>query len=146
MQDYDFTTIQFENEDFVTFLPFWSESPYGEYRGAKRHFQNLTQMTEREKDNLANILKETAGMLDSLFDYTFPYMMCMYQNPVNSEYTSDYYHFHIAFYPPMRSADKIKYNASSETGAWAHCNPTAPEEKAEELRAAHRKFLEKIKN
>lgn len=136
--------VIFENEDFVTFLPFWSEYPYGVYIGAKRHFQNLTQMTEREKDNLANILKETAGMLDSLFDYTFPYMMCMYQNPVNGEDASDYYHFHIAFYPPMRSADKIKYNASSETGAWAHCNPTAPEEKAEELRAAHKKFLEKI--
>ena len=101
-------------------------------------------MTEREKNNLANILKETAGMLDSLFDYTFPYMMCMYQNPVNGEDASDYYHFHIAFYPPMRSKEKIKFNASSETGAWAHCNPTAPEEKAEELRAAHEKFLKKI--
>ena len=44
----------------------------------------------------------------------------------------------------MRSKDKIKYNASSETGAWAHCNPTAPEEKAVELRAAHEKFLKKI--
>ena len=40
----------------------------------------------------------------------------------------------------MRSADKQKFNASSETGAWAHCNPTAPEEKAEELRAALDKF------
>lgn len=136
--------IIFENEDFVTFLPFFSEYPYGVYIGAKRHFQNLTQMTEREKNNLANILKETAGMLDSLFDYTFPYMMCMYQNPVNGEDASDYYHFHIAFYPPMRSKEKIKFNASSETGAWAHCNPTAPEEKAEELRAAHEKFLKKI--
>ena len=65
----------------------------------------------------------------------------MYQNPVNGEDVSDYYHFHIAFYPPMRSADKIKYNASSETGAWAHCNTTAPEAMAVELRAAHEKFL-----
>lgn len=136
--------VIFENEDFITFLPFFCEYPYGVYIAAKRHFSNLTQMTEREKDNLAKILKETAGMLDSLFDYTFPYMMCMYQNPVNSEDVSDCYHFHIAFYPPMRSADKIKFNASSETGAWAHCNPTAPEEKAKELREAHKKFLAKM--
>jgi hypothetical protein len=88
-------------------------------------------------------LKKAAGTLDSLFDYHFPYMMCMYQSPVNGEDTKDYYHFHIAFYPPMRSADKQKFNASSETGAWAHCNPTAPEEKAEELRAAYEKFLRK---
>lgn len=136
--------VIFENEDFITFLPFFCEYPYGVYIAAKRHFSNLTQMSEREKDNLAKILKETAGMLDSLFDYTFPYMMCMYQNPVNSEDVSDCYHFHIAFYPPMRSADKIKFNASSETGAWAHCNPTAPEEKAKELREAHKKFLAKM--
>ncbi len=136
--------IIIENDDFVAYLPFYSEYPYGMYIGAKRHIQNLSQMTDSEKDNLAKILKETTGTLDSLFDYAFPYMMCMYQNPVNGEDVSDYYHFHIAFYPPMRSADKVKYNASSETGAWAHCNTTAPEAKAEELRAAHEKFLKKM--
>ncbi|MBR0089307.1 MAG: galactose-1-phosphate uridylyltransferase, partial [Clostridia bacterium] len=136
--------IIIENDDFVAYLPFYSEYPYGMYIGAKRHIQNLSQMTDSEKDNLAKILKETTGTLDSLFDYAFPYMMCMYQNPVNGEDVSDYYHFHIAFYPPMRSADKVKFNASSETGAWAHCNTTAPEAKAEELRAAHEKFLKKM--
>ena len=133
--------IIMENEDFVTFLPFFSEYPYGMYIAVKRHVQNLSQLTDSEKTNLAKILKETTGTFDSLFDYKFPYMMCMYQNPVNGEDVSDYYHFHIAFYPPMRSADKIKYNASSETGAWAHCNTTAPEAMAVELRAAHEKFL-----
>lgn len=132
-----------ENEDFIAFLPFFSEYPYGLYIAAKSHKQNLTQFTDREKDNLAKIVRACAGTLDHLFDYPFPYMMCMYQNPVNSEDVSAYYHFHIAFYPPMRSADKQKFNASSETGAWAHCNPTAPEEKAEELRAAYQKFLSK---
>ena len=136
--------IIMENEDFVTFLPFFSEYPYGMYIAAKRHVQNLSQLTDSEKTNLAKILKETTGTFDSLFDYKFPYMMCMYQNPVNGEDVSDYYHFHIAFYPPMRSADKIKYNASSETGAWAHCNTTAPEAMAVEIRAATRKsFLKK---
>ena len=137
--------IIIENEDFVTFLPFFSEYPYGVYIASKAQRQNLDEMTEREKDNLAKILRETSGMLDCLFDYTFPYMMCMHQAPVNSGDTSDYYHFHIEFFPPMRSADKQKFNASSETGCWAHCNPTAPEEKAEELRQAHKKFLERVK-
>lgn len=134
-----------ENEDFIAFLPFFTEYPYGLYIAAKQHKQNLTQFTDREKDNLAKIVRACAGTLDNLFDYPFPYMMCMYQNPVNSEDVSAYYHFHIAFYPPMRSADKQKFNASSETGAWAHCNPTAPEEKAKELRAAYQKFLQKDK-
>lgn len=135
--------IIIENDDFVAFLPFFSAYPYGMYVASKAHKQSLDQFTESEKANLADILKKVSGTLDSLFDYNFPYMMCMHQAPVNCEDTSEYSHFHIEFYPPMRSADKQKFNASSETGAWAHCNPTAPEEKAEELRAAYKKFMSK---
>ena len=59
--------------------------------------------------------------------------MCMYQAPTDGrEYP--YYHFHIEFYPPMRDRDKLKYNASSETGGWATINDARPEEKAAELR------------
>ena len=132
----------FENEDFVVFIPFFSAYPYGLYIVSKAHKQYITEFTEREKDNLAAAIKNAAGTLDSLFDYTFPYMMCMHQAPVNSGDVSDF-HFHIEFYPPMRSRDKQKFNSSSETGAWAHCNPTCPEEKAEELRAAYKKFISK---
>ena len=138
--------VVIENEDFVTFLPFFTDYPYGVHIMAKEHLQNLSQLNDRQKNNLAKILKETAGMLDCLFDYPFPYMMCMHQAPVNSGDFSETFHFHIEFYPPMRAADKQKFNASSETGAWAACNPTSPEEKAEELRAAHKKFLENNKD
>ena len=134
--------IIMENDDFITFLPFYSEYPYGVYIAAKRHYGTLLDMTDKEKKSLSEILKATVGTLDSLFDYPFPYMMCMHQSPVNSEDTSDYFHFHIEFFPPMRSKEKQKFNASSETGAWAHCNPTAPEEKAEELREAFKRWQE----
>ena len=134
--------IIFENEDFVVFIPFFSAYPYGLYIVSKAHKQYITEFTEREKDNLAAAIKNAAGTLDSLFDYTFPYMMCMHQAPVNSGDVSDF-HFHIEFYPPMRSRDKQKFNASSETGAWAHCNPTCPDENAAELRAAYKKFTSK---
>lgn len=134
--------IIIENDDFITFLPFWSEYPYGVFIASKRHYSTLEDMSEKEKMSLADILKSTVGILDCLFDYNFPYMMCMHQSPVNSEDVSSYFHFHIEFFPPMRSKDKQKFNASSETGAWAHCNPTAPEEKAEELREAYKRWLE----
>lgn len=136
--------VIFENDDFIVFLPFFVEYPYGVYIACKNHKQNLEQFCESERVNLAKTIRETVGMLDSLFDKQFPYMMCMHQEPVNSGDFSEYYHFHIEFFSPMRSAEKQKFNASSETGAWAHCNPTAPEEKAEELRQAHKKFLNKV--
>ena len=136
--------IIIENEDFYAFLPFFSAYPYGMYIASKAHKSEINEFNDREKDNLAKIIKETSGTLDCLFDYPFPYMMCMHNAPVNSEDVSNCFHFHIEFFPPMRSEDKQKFNASSETGAWAHCNPTSPEEKAEELRAAYEKFKNKL--
>ena len=135
--------ILFQNDAFTVYLPFYSEYPYGVQIMANRHIGTLLDLTEAERDSLAETLRNTAGMLDALFDQTMPYMMCLHQAPVNAETSTDYYHFHIEFYPPLRSATQIKWNASSETGAWAHCNPTSPEEKAEELRAAYKKFRAK---
>ncbi len=135
--------VIFKNEHFTVFLPFFTEYPYGVYIMSNKHVPDITKFDDEQRTALAETLRLTCGMLDSLFDMKFPYMMCMYNQPVNGEDATDYFHFHIAFYPPMRSADKIKYNASSETGAWAHCNPTCPEDTAIELREAYKRFLKK---
>lgn len=135
--------VIFENEHFVVFLPFFTEYPYGIYIASKRHLQNLTQFSEVEKVNLAKTIRDAVGALDSLFGFQFPYMMCMHQDPVNSGDYSGYYHYHIEFFPPLRASNKQKFNASSETGAWAHANPTKPEEKAEEIREAYKRFVYK---
>lgn len=134
--------VIFENESFIVYLPFFSEYPYGIYISSKRHIQYITQFTKKETYDFAQTLKTATGTLDSLFGFAFPYMMCMHQAPVNSDCDYGYYHFHIEFFPPMRSKEKIKFNASSETGAWAHCNPTSIEEKAEELKQAYLRFID----
>lgn len=139
----DSRRIIFKNEYFTVFLPFFCEYPYGVYIMANTHKQHIGQFNKEELFSLGVTIKQTSGMLDSLFGYIFPYMMCMHNAPVNSGTEEENFHFHIEFYPPMRSAEKIKFNASSETGAWAHCNPTAPEEKAEELRRAYERYIAK---
>ena len=135
--------IIFQNEHFTVFLPFYCEYPYGVYIMPNRHVPYMTDFTEAEKQSLGLTIRDTVGMLDSLFDYRFPYMMCMHNAPVNSGDFSKDFHFHIEFFPPMRSADKQKFNASSETGAWASCNPTCPEETSQELREAYKRYKEK---
>lgn len=135
--------IIFENEFFTVFLPFFTEYPYGVYIFPKNHKSYITDLSADERKVLAHTIRDTVGMLDSLFDTPFPYMMCMHNAPVNSGTNPEDFHFHIEFFPPMRAADKQKFNASSETGVWAHCNPTAPEEKAVELREAYKKFMSK---
>uniref|UniRef100_UPI003FEF82FC galactose-1-phosphate uridylyltransferase n=1 Tax=Candidatus Fimivicinus sp. TaxID=3056640 RepID=UPI003FEF82FC len=135
--------IVFRNEHFTVFLPFFCEYPYGVYIFPNRHVPYMTDLTEEERFALGVTIRDTVAMFDNLFDYQFPYMMCMHNAPVNSGDFDKDYHFHIEFFPPMRSADKQKFNASSETGAWAHCNPRAPEESSEEMRMAYRKMLDK---
>lgn len=131
--------IIFSNEHFVVYLPFYTDYPYGIAVQAKRHVANITDFTPAEARSFAETLRNASGTLDALFGKPFPYMMCLYNAPVDGGNYA-HWHFHIEFFPPMRSDTKQKFNASSETGAWAACNPTAPEEKAEELRAAFKRF------
>jgi UDPglucose--hexose-1-phosphate uridylyltransferase len=132
-----------ENEDFLAYLPFFTDFPYGLFIVSKRHKTAISDFSAAEKRSLAHMLKEMTGAMDALFDRLFPYMMVLHQRPVNGENVEAYYHFHIEFYPPLRAADKLKYYASSEMGAWAACNPLAVEATANELRAAHQRYLQK---
>lgn len=134
--------IIIENDSFVAFVPFFSECPYGVYIVSKHHRNNLEQFTERERFDLAAILKDMTGSFDLLFHSPLPYMMCMHQGPVNSGDYGAYSHFHIEFFSPMRSEKSQKYNAAGEIGAWAHINPSRPEEKALELRRAYLQYKE----
>lgn len=132
-----------ENEDFLAYLPFFTDYPYGVFIVSQAHKTALTDFTDQEKRNLADILKKVTGAMDQLYDRMFPYMMVIHQRPVNGEDVKAFYHFHIEFYPPLRDKDKLKFYASSEMGAWAAANPQAVEETAPRLREALARFLKK---
>ena len=123
-----------ENDSFVAYIPFFARWPFEVHISARRHVQALTDFAAREQQALAVTLKQLLGAYDRLFDLSFPYMMVLHQRPTDD---ADYnhYHFHIEFYPPLRSASKLKYLAGSETGAGMFINDTLAEEKAAELRA-----------
>ena len=124
-----------DNEHFTLYTPFFAPTAYCTHITAKRHISNITQMTDSELDALGEISRDASAMYDTLFNMPFPYMMCMHNAPPDGE-SDPFFHFHIEFLPPMRAADKQQFFASSEMGAGAWCNPTCPEEKVNELRAA----------
>ncbi len=135
--------IVFRNEYFTAYIPFFSPLTYGIHVTANRHVPHLSAMTKEELDALGKTVRGVAGMYDSLFDTSFPYMMCMHNAPVNTEddeAVNKAFHFHIEFIPPMRSGTVQQFFASSETGAGVWCNPSSPEVKAEEMRAAYEKY------
>jgi UDPglucose--hexose-1-phosphate uridylyltransferase len=136
--------IIYENEHFLAYIPYFTDYPYGVFIVSKGHKSALTDFKEEEKAALAQILKVITGSFDKIFERPFPYMMALHQRPVSSrEYkeSEEYFHFHIEFYPPLRAKNKIKFNASSEMGAWAAANIASIEETAKEMRKAKLKYL-----
>ncbi len=121
---------------FIAYIPFFTDYPFGVMISSKNHRPGITDFTDEEKTDLALILQRVVAGMDALFSREFPYMMVVHQKPVNTDPVDDYYHFHIEFYPPLRDQNKLKFLASSETGAWAPCNPTAVEDTSTMLREA----------
>ncbi|HZS45713.1 MAG TPA: galactose-1-phosphate uridylyltransferase [Blastocatellia bacterium] len=129
-----------ENDGFTAIVPFFARYPYEVHIYSRRHIQAMTEFSKEEQRDLAAILKTVLVKYDNLFNYSFPYMMVFHQRPTDGgDY--GYYHFHIEFYPPMRTATKMKYLAGCESGAGTFINDTLAEEKAEELRQANPKAI-----
>jgi UDPglucose--hexose-1-phosphate uridylyltransferase len=121
------------NNSFMAVIPFFARWPYEMHIYSTQHKQALTDFNAEEQKDLASILKSILVSYDQLFNISFPYMMVIHQRPTDGQ-SYDYYHFHIEFYPPLRTANKLKYLAGSETGAGSFINDTLAEEKAAELR------------
>lgn len=136
-----------ENDSFVVFIPFFTDYPFATMIVPKRDdIHNFEEFDEKLSEDFAKILRDLQGTYDTLYNKTFPYMMGIYQNPVNSELEGEskkYYNFNVKFFPPLRGENSIKWYASSETAVWAKTNPRKVEETALELKNAYKKFIEK---
>ncbi len=124
--------VIFELERFVAVVPYFARFPYEVHIYPKRQLHHFTEMSTEEKFDLAVVLKVVTSKYDNLFNEDFPYMMAIFQSPVNP--TSEAFGFHIEFYPPKRDKDKIKWMASVETGTWTFINPSTPSDIAKRLR------------
>lgn len=125
--------IVWQSENFVAYLPTFAEYPYEIHIYSKRHFGSLADMTDAEAGDFMRGLQRQVRVYDELFGFELPFIMGFHQEPVDG---GDYphYHFHVEFYPLHRAADRLKYNAGTETAGGAFTNPTAPEDCAAQLR------------
>ncbi len=122
-----------ENACFVAFVPFYARYPYEIHVYAREHLRSMSEFTAESEFALAQILKIVLEKYDNLWGFSMPYMMVMHQAPTDGRiYPGS--HFHIEFYPPLRTPEKLKYLAGCESGAGTFVNDTLPEDKALELR------------
>ena len=128
--------ILHEGEHFTVFVPFHAHFPYEAHVYARRCVPSLAYLDENERQDLAHALKRLLTGYDALWGFSLPYMMAMHQAPTDGSGYEEVAHFHVEFYPPNRTAEKLKYLAGSETGAGAFIMDALPEATAGELREA----------
>ncbi len=126
-----------QNDTFVAVVPFYARYPYEVHITARTAGKTaLVDFTRQEQGDLARILHVLLRKYDNLFGFSLPYIMALHSRPaVGNSADYPFWQFHIEFYPPYRTKEKLKYLAGSEAGAGAFINDTLAEEKAAELRA-----------
>ncbi|CAA9459334.1 MAG: Galactose-1-phosphate uridylyltransferase [uncultured Rubrobacteraceae bacterium] len=128
--------VLYKGEHFTAFVPFYAHFPYEAHVYARRCVPSILTLDENERRGLARALKRLLTGYDVLWGFSLPYMMVMHQAPTDGGGYEGVAHFHIEFYPPNRTAEKLKYLAGSETGAGAFIMDALPEKTAAELREA----------
>ena len=123
------------DESIVAYVPRAARWPYEVHVALREHRPSLSQCEPRELKLLAGALQRLVRGFDALFDRPFPYVMAVHQEPTRSGERLGG-HLHAEFYPPLRTAEKLKYPAGSEQGAGTFISDVLPEESAEHLREA----------
>jgi UDPglucose--hexose-1-phosphate uridylyltransferase len=125
-----------ENEAVVAYVPYAARWAYEAHIVMREHRASLLDCDEDELRLLASALQGVVRGYDALFARPFPYVMAVHQAPTGGSPDARGGHLHVEFYPPLRTADKLKYLAGSEQGAGTFISDTLPEESAAVLRGA----------
>jgi len=126
--------ILFEDEHSIAFVPYFARYAYEVYVAPKRSVPHVSALNTTEVESLAHAIKAVTVRFDNLWRMSFPYVMPLHQAPTDGgDYSA--FHFFIAFHPPLRRPDTLKYLAGPEIGGGNFLSDTAPEAKAAELRA-----------
>jgi UDPglucose--hexose-1-phosphate uridylyltransferase len=126
----------FENQATAVYVPRAARWPYEAHISMREHRPSLLECDPEELAMLAASLRALLRGYDALFDRPLPYVMAVHQAPTGAGGSESQGHLHIEFYPPLRTAEKMKFLAGSEQGAGTFISDVLPEDAALRLRAA----------
>ena len=122
------------NDDFVALVPYWAVWPFETMILSRRHVQDLAQLGDRERNQLAELMRRLTIRYDNLFETAFPYSMGFHQRPTDGQ-THPETHLHAHYLPPLlRSATVQKFMVGYELLGTPQRDLT-PESAAARLRA-----------
>lgn len=125
--------VVYENEGVAAYIPYAARWPYEVHVVTRRHRPSLLNCEPSELRLLAEGLQTLTRGYDALFAKPFPYVMVVHQAPTAGHSEG---HLHLEFYPPLRTATKLKYPAGSEQGGGTFVGDILPENSAGTLREA----------
>lgn len=123
-----------ERDSAVALVPYFARYAYETFVAPKQAHASVADLSEPERADLADILREILVRFDNLWKMPFPYVMALHQAPTDGG-AHEGFHFHIEFHPPLRKPDLLKHLAGPEVGGGSFLSDTCAEEKAAELRA-----------
>ncbi len=123
-----------ENAGALAFIPFFARWPYETWIFPKKRHATLATLTDTELNDLCSVFQQVTRRYDLLYNMVFPYVMSLYQAPLQGGPYPDY-HLHFVLLPPLRQPGIQKFPAGPEIGGGNFMVDSLPEEKAAQLRS-----------
>ena len=125
-------------QHFTVMVPFAARFSYETWIIPNRHVSSLIHMNDAEIIELSQLYQRQARRYDILFQRSAPNITLIHNAPCDTDtvVAADNTHwcFHLAFQPPLRDPEKLKFLAGWESGANNIVNPIQPEMAAHQLR------------
>jgi UDPglucose--hexose-1-phosphate uridylyltransferase len=130
------TRVVATSAHWTAFVPPAARWPVEVHVVPHRQVPDLPALHPAERDDFAELYLKVLRQLDGLYGRPLPYVAGWHQAPVHADRELAWLHLEV--FSVLRTADKLKYLAGSESGMAVWINDVTPEQIAERLRATDR--------
>ena len=124
-----------KNQYWSVIVPFAARFSYETWIVPHRNIGSVAQANDAEIEELALCYQRQVQRYDTLFQRSAPNITLLHNVPCDNHTDNQHWSFHIAFHPPLRDSEKLKYMAGFESGSNNIVNPMQPEHAAAQLRS-----------
>tara|TARA_Y100000590_G_scaffold469930_1_gene660768 strand:- start:3556 stop:4617 length:1062 start_codon:yes stop_codon:yes gene_type:complete len=121
----------YQDQHTIAFVPPFARYSYEIWMLPKKRLAGPWEFNQEQLESFALCLKKIVKGYDAFLNKKCPYIMGLHAAPKLNDKT---FHFHIEFYPPLRSGDRPKILAGSESMAGVFVMDVLPEDAAKILR------------
>jgi len=131
MQTLEEKYFVFQDKNIIAAVPPFARYAYEIWIMPKKKKAGPWEFNDDEILSFSTCLQKVVKGYDSFLGKKCPYIMGLHAAPTLKD---ESFHFHVEFYPPLRSGDKPKVLGGSESMAGVFIMDVLPEESAEILR------------